>query len=120
MLDVVVMALVGAALVFAALAVVWAAIAVLVRVTAPRAALPFEQEPAEAPPVRREGPSVVEARAPPARDDAAMRAQAAAMAVAVAVATWEAEEAAAGSSRVSPWQAAMRAHRLQQKAPRGR
>jgi len=112
------MTLVGAALVFAALGVVWLAIMVLVRTTRP------EERPFAAPPGAggMAGAAVAPAAAPvpPALDEPTLRTRAAAIAVAVAVARWQTDVAAAGSSEVSPWQAATRAQRLQQKTPRGR
>lgn len=117
--DVLFMAAVGATLVFAALGVVWLAITILVRVT--RTAAGPSAEPVFRAPVDTGG--TVARPVPtgePVPDEAAVRARTAAIAVAVAIARWQADVTAAGSADVSPWQAAMRARRLQQTTPRGR
>ena len=112
MRDVVVMAVVGAALVFVALTGVWAAIAVLVRLTAG-----WSGQPSDA---GREDVSGAAGAPQVAGDDEALRAQAAGLAVAVALARWQADVADAGSMPVGAWQAATRSQRLQQRRPRVR
>lgn len=108
------MALAGAGFVFAALAAVWAATALLVRLTAPGA----RHEGA----VRGADASPAAAPASPLAGDSATRARAAAVAVAVALTRPAADSdvQAVVSTPVNLWQAVTRAQRVPQPRRRSR